>query len=332
MAKKPVTLWAFADGEATIRPDGLVVGGAPTEAEWADLGPKLGKLRGGVQWAIGDWLLYGEERSFSTDAYEAAAEATGLKRVTLINLKSVAKAFPKAARAVEVSWSHYALCAGFDDEQRGELLRKAQAENLSWEELRGLCQQERHQKAREWQKFPDGTFGVIVATPPWQKAPYEDNDTTKSMNEHEIGGLAPAVQGIAAPGCVLYLTAKSFRLEEAFEVMKVWGFSYVTHHVIMRETLGAGVWNRERHDLVLVGTRGVPVPPAEDDRFDSLLTEGELLDRIERAFDHVPRVLLFDRGMEREGWSCWGERLDGMTANAPARALRVRPEVDVVPS
>lgn len=322
--KRQPTLWAFEDGEAVIRPDGLTVHGAPSQDEWAALGPKLGKLRSGVQWAVGDWLVYGEERMFDENAYETAIEATGLKRGTLMNLKSVAKTFPKPARAHEVPWSHYALVAGFDDEQRGELLKRAQDEGLSWDQLRTLCRDARNKKAREWQQWPTGTFGVIVAQPPWHGAPF-DVTVPGSMSADEISGLAPAIQGIAGPGCVCYLTATNYRLEEALDVLKTWGFTYRTNHVVMHELFGNGEWHRNRHHVVLVGTRGQAVPPGDDDLFDSLLMEGdELLMRLEQAFPQVPKVQLFARGDAREGWINWGERLDGLTSQTPTRAIRVR--------
>lgn len=318
----------FKSGPFSITANGLVTSRRPTAEEWAPFGKTLALHRGATNWSIGDWMLIGDECGLDDGVVETAAEATGLKRGTLHNMKSIARAFPPAARAHEVPWSHYALVAGFDDEQRGELLARAAAEKLSWEAMQAICRLKRQVKNREWQKFPEGTFGVIVARPPWQRAPYEDTpaDAPRAMNEHEIAGLAPAVQGIAAPGCVLYLHATSFRLEEAFEVMQVWGFKYASHHVVMHDLLGPGLWNLERHHLVLVGTRGNPAPPLDDARFDSLLTEGELIHRLDHAYADVPKVLLFERETVIDGWTVWGERLDGMTPTTPGRALRVRRE------
>jgi N6-adenosine-specific RNA methylase IME4 len=333
MAKKQAaqpTLWTFEDGEATIRPDGLSVSGNLNVNEWATLGKRLGKLRSGTQWSVGDWLLYGETKQFDEGAYEAAAEATGLKRGTLMNLKSVAKAFPKIQRTYEVPWSHYALVAGFDDEQRGELLARAQRHNLGWDDLRAICRTQRQEKAREWQTWPAGTYGVLYAAPPWRAAPWNEGQAG-SMNDDELVGLAPAVQSISAPNSVLYLTATPFRLDEALRVMNAWGFHYRTQHVVMHDQLGNGQWNRERHHLILVGIHGDPVPPTDDHLFDSILSEGtEFFDRLEVAFnDAVPKVQLFARDT-RPGWTSWGERLESMRDILPARAIRVRhDEVEV---
>lgn len=330
---KQRSLWAFDDGEASIHQTGLIVRGSPTVTEWTKLGTQIGKLRSGVQWAIGDWLLYGEHRGFDDGIIEAAAEATGLKRGTLMNLKSVAKTFPKPMRAYEVSWSHYALTAGFDDEQRGELLGRATTEHLSWDEMRGICQQRRQRQQREWQKFPEGTFGVIVAAPTWQKAPFDATTDRRAMSADAIMGLAPAVQGIAAPSCVLYLTVTNYRLRDAFDVLDAWGFKYATNHVITHELLGPGDWHRNRHDVVLVATRGVPVLPEEDRRCDSVVrSREELLQRLEYMYETgavLPKVLLFDHD-EREGWTVWGERLDTLAENAPTRGLRVRADTEQV--
>ena len=69
------------------------------------------------------------------------------------------------------------------------------------------------------------------------------------------------VPSIAADDCVLFLWATSPMLPQALEVMKAWGFAYVSGAVWVKDRIGTGYWFRNRHELLLVGTRGnVPAP------------------------------------------------------------------------
>src|SRR5437899_3226693 len=54
--------------------------------EWRAIGARLTQHNSIIQWALGDWLLYGEHR-YCSKAYAEAEVITGLKTQTLANLK-----------------------------------------------------------------------------------------------------------------------------------------------------------------------------------------------------------------------------------------------------
>lgn len=333
---RQLVLWE--SGAFSVTAKGLKVTGQPEVQEWAAIGARLGNVRSGVQWAIGDWLLYGDQRGYDEGQYETAAEATGLKRGTLMNLKSIAKAFPKAKRNMDLPWSHYALVAGFEESEREDLLRRAKREGLSYDELRGITQDLRHAARMVQQSWPDGTYGIILADPPWT---YNDGTTDPTrridnqyptMTVDQIAALAPHVQRVMAPDCVTYLWATNPLLEDALKVVSAWGLTYKTNHVWVKQMQGMGYWTRGRHELLLVCTRGNPLTPADNLRPDSVIVADRgahsakppiVYDMLERMYASAPKLELFAR-TAREGWTAWGNELAAATAEGPHRAIRMR--------
>ena len=51
--------------------------------------------------------------------------------------------------------------------------------------------------------------------------------------------------------------------------MAAWGFTYKTHFVWVKDKIGTGYWNRNKHELLLVGTRGDVPAPAMGTQFES---------------------------------------------------------------
>src|SRR5207245_9511225 len=70
----------------------------------------------------------------------------------------------------------------------------------------------------------------------------------------------------AAKDCVLFLWATATKLHDALEVMRAWGFTYVSSLVWVKRRIGLGYYVRNRHELALVGTRGRPNIPQRANR------------------------------------------------------------------
>lgn len=109
----------------TLTSLGLQADSSPTLEEWQRAGDILARGNGTLQWAIGDWLLYGEERRDWGDGYKDAIVRFGRKYQTLLNLKSVAKAFPFSRRRENLSWAHHAEVVGLSLEDQVRLLDEA---------------------------------------------------------------------------------------------------------------------------------------------------------------------------------------------------------------
>ncbi len=162
-----------------------------------------------------------------------------------------------------------------------------------------------------------GRFPVLYADPPWR---YEHVKTGNraienqypTMSLEEICDLP--VSEIATPDAVLFMWATNPKLQEAFSVIDSWGFTYRTNLVWVKDKIGMGYWARQRHELILVATRGMIPVPEPKLRFDSVLDAPRgkhsekpisMAERIDIMFPDYKKIELFSR-KKRDGWQSWG--------------------------
>jgi len=135
------------------------------------------------------------------------------------------------------------------------------------------------------------------------------------------------VVSIAADDCVLFLWSPANRVADAIDVMRGWGFAYVSQIVWGKTRAGTGYWVRDKHEVLLIGRRGKPPAPAPGTQCESLIVapQGEhsakpeiFLEIIERYFPNLPKIELNRRGASRPGWAAWGNEADGPTPDEAA--------------
>ena len=105
-----------------------------TFEEWRAQAPKLGRVHRGIQWVIAGWVLYGEAR-FGERAAQAIAE-TGLAEQTVLNILSVARAFPPSRQREALSFEHHKAVQGLPAPEQDRLLDLAEKSALSVTALR----------------------------------------------------------------------------------------------------------------------------------------------------------------------------------------------------
>ena len=163
-------------------------------------------------------------------------------------------------------------------------------------------------------------YGVILADPEWQFVPFSiatgmDRAADNHYPTTALGVIkARPVAEVAARDCVLFLWATAPMLPEALDVMAAWGFAYKSHLVWDKVHSGTGYWFRNRHELLLVGTRGDVPAPGMGTQGPSILTEartehsvkpGCVFPLIERWFPNLPKLEMNAR-RARPGWDVWG--------------------------
>ena len=162
-----------------------------------------------------------------------------------------------------------------------------------------------------------GRFPLIYADPPWQyDFSVDDADQIENhyptMTLEEICNLP--VAEVATEDAVLILWATSPKLEEAFAVLSAWGFVYRTCAIWDKEWIGPGYYFRQRHELLLIATRGSLPVPLPTNRPDSIFAERRTkhskkpelaYQLIERMYPELPKLELFARSA-RQGWRAWG--------------------------
>ena len=125
------------------------------------------------------------------------------------------------------------------------------------------------------------------------------------------------VPAISAKDCVLFLWATVPMLPQALDALSTWGFAYQSHFVWIKPHIGTGFWVRNKHELLLIGTKGHVPAPAPGEQYPSAITAplGEhsakpfvFREMIEDMFPTLPRLEMFARGEAVSGWDHWGTR------------------------
>lgn len=299
--------------------------------EWRNEGLLLGERERSARslmWDIGDWWNrgepYGERAQIVT-----AGDWTGPTHANCRRLGSIAARFPAVSRLTRLTFEHHALVAPLPDEQAIPLLRWcAEADPpRSTQELKARAKQARraHREIELGEKqlaLPARRYGVIYADPPWRFEPYSrDSGMDRAADNHyptlPLSDVLDA-QDIVADDCVLFLWATVPMLLEALSLLEMWGFRYKSHFVWVKDRIGTGYWNRNKHELLLVGTRGDIPAPAPGEQYASVIEAplGEhsakpaaFAEMIEEMYPHLPAIELFARA-PRLGWDVWGNEVE----------------------
>ena len=158
---------------------------------------------------------------------------------------------------------------------------------------------------------------MIYADPPWQ---YEGSKTNSRAIENQYPTLTLGeiceFDIPAADDCVLFLWAPSPKLAEALSVVTAWGFPHRTCMVWVKDKIGMGFYARQRHELLLIATRGSLPVPEPANRPDSVVEAPRLghstkpdrfYELIEEMYPELQghMVEMFQR-RKREGWKARG--------------------------
>lgn len=171
------------------------------------------------------------------------------------------------------------------------------------------------------EKLGSELYGVIYADPPWRFEPFGPNGMDRAADNHYPTETTEAIAEMkvpAAANCVLFLWATVPMLLDAIKVMQAWGFNYKSQFIWNKDKAGTGFWNRNKHEILLVGVRGNIPAPDTSDREDSVLDfpvnehsakPVEIREMIETWFPNVPKIELFAR-KPAFGWASHGNEVD----------------------
>ncbi|TPK15082.1 hypothetical protein FJ490_02125 [Mesorhizobium sp. B2-5-11] len=163
-----------------------------------------------------------------------------------------------------------------------------------------------------------GAFGVILADPPWRFEPYSrQTGMDRAADNHyptmDVDAIAK-LEVPAAADCALFLWATSPMIREALFVMSAWGFEYKSQLIWLKDRIGTGYWARNKHEILLIGTRGDIPAPSPGTQPESVVAAAvgahsekpaAFHEIIERIYPNLPRLEMFARA-SRPGWNGWG--------------------------
>ncbi len=168
--------------------------------------------------------------------------------------------------------------------------------------------------------FPTGKYRVIYADPPWKYGNTQPDYQTEQADYYllmPIEGICEMpIKELAEDNAVLFLWVTSPILEEAFQVIKAWGFKYKASFVWDKIKHNMGHYNSVRHEFLLVCTRGSCQPDVQK-LFDSVVSveSGKHSEKpevfrqmIDTLYPNGRRIELFAR-KDVEGWTQYGNEL-----------------------
>lgn len=170
-------------------------------------------------------------------------------------------------------------------------------------------------------------FSVIYADPPWNYETYSGKGKERSADRHydtmeldEIKALP--IYKLAAENCALFLWATWPHMQNALDVIKMWGFEYKTGAFDWIKTnkgsktiyMGMGHWTRANSEPCLLATIGSPMRIHNDVRqvvMSPILRHSEKPEEVRKRIERLlrgPYLELFGRKLI-DGWTVWGNEV-----------------------
>jgi hypothetical protein len=109
----------------------------PEVAQWIDKGIALTQAASDHQWAVADWMLWGEDHIQIKQAYDIAERATGYKRKTLQEWAYVARHV--SIRMENLTFGHHQVVAALLPDAQKYCLEYAVTNNLPIGDLREMA-------------------------------------------------------------------------------------------------------------------------------------------------------------------------------------------------
>jgi N6-adenosine-specific RNA methylase IME4 len=259
------------------------------------------------------------------------AEASGLTSVsvdTIQRLQKVQGLADKANRRAEIDERVK------KDQSISQLLRELEAHEI-FEKVNSKAVKAAIQKSgNDLQAMIRSklTYSVVYADPPWNYGQKVSTANGAPHGQYALMALddikAMDVKALAAKNSICWLWVPNSLIDDGLEVLKAWGFEYVTSIVWIKnkgpQSNGAIL---PRHETILVGKRGAGVgkngaiestayyePVGQHSQKPAYFAQ-----LIQKLYPRVAKIELFAR-IPRKGWTVWGNQSNGAAIKAPAAA------------
>lgn len=253
---------------------------------------------------------------------EQAAKRMSVHRDSVRHARKVLNSgTPELVEAVDnskIAVSVASKIANLEPEQQQMIIADPKPEQA----IKKIARQEKEQELAErtiiqTMHSMDKLYGVIYADPPWKYETFSENGMDRSADNHYptmsmFDMLALDVP--AADDCVMFMWATVPMLPEALDLLQGWGFEYKSHICWIKDKQGTGYWTRNKHELLLIATKGKVPAPAMGTQPPSVIelplgrhSEKPALfaDMISTLYPTTPKLEMFAR-VGRVGWDVVG--------------------------
>ena len=169
---------------------------------------------------------------------------------------------------------------------------------------------------------PVPKFRTIVADPPWQKNQSAGGSYGGAIKYYDLMSLERVkdmpVARLADDNAHLYLWVTNSNIDEGLEVVKAWGFRYITMFHWIKPKLGVGNYLRNASETCIFAVRGKLQPKCRNQinwliGYPTAHSEKprEFISIVERV-SPGPYLELFcrKRPASTEHWYCWGNETE----------------------
>lgn len=248
------------------------------------------------------------EVSRKNETDSIVAKAAGVSHDTIAKVEKIqAKATPEVKAAVKsgemsINQAYQAIRKEEKKSERQELIKE---------------QIEKPKTSAHIDIFTtDKKYRVVYADPPWQ---YNDKQDTSKLGGAEKKYPTMPLKDICSlpvpteDNAVLFLWVTSPMLEDAFQVIHAWGFSYKSSFIWDKVAHNMGHYNSVRHEFLLICTKGSCTPDVPKlldsvvsiERTEHSVKPKEFRDMIDMLYPVGERLEMFAREAY-PGWDVWG--------------------------
>jgi N6-adenosine-specific RNA methylase IME4 len=306
-----------------------------TRAFWTAEMLRLSRLEHDHPWQMGDLWNAGAVLGHGVRAAivrsQAWIVAHGARHGTMRNRGAVARRFPQMSRRHDISYAHHEAVMCLKDDAAAHAVLDDAARN-GWNDNKTRYEAKRvlhgyHEKfsgdvmTSTADLIARGeTYNAIEADCPWR---FDASPGVRGTSDTHFPSLSLAdlqaipVPALSRPTCTLFLWAPQCMLEEAYWLMREWGFRNSGSAIVWHKTPGrpgCGYYARMAHEMLLIGVREKAPTWNSDVRsvIEAPRTEhSEKPDVFKPIIERVapgPRLELFGR-RPREGWDVVGDQL-----------------------
>lgn len=223
----------------------------------------------------------------------------------------------QAVEEGKVAVSVAAKIAELPAEQQTKIVAEARPDQAIKKVAREGKEQALAAKTIEQSTQTDKVYGVIYIDPPWKFETFSENGMDRSADNHYPTMSMQSLSQLAMPAandCIMFMWATVPMMPEAIDLLTDWGFTYKSHIAWVKDRIGTGYWTRNKHELLLIATKGNVPAPAMGMQPPSVieLPVGRhsekpefFADMITSLYPTTPKVEIFAR-IGRAGWDSIG--------------------------